>query len=167
METAGTVRTFLVFLAADRACAIDTRFVQEVQPLAALSRPPGLPPLMAGFLWLGGAAVPVIPLARLFGLEDDPPGMFTPLVILRGGDTLTAVQVSRLVRIVRVWPDAMLPLPRGHVFRDCAAEGFAVDDRVACVLWPDRLLLEAEARRLAELRHIEELRQLSLEGAAA
>src|SRR5438128_2487698 len=76
-------RSLLLFHLPGHACALPLASVQEVVPMPLLSRPPGLPSVLAGFLDLGGAIVPVLRLDRLLGLSEVVPGLYTPLLVLR------------------------------------------------------------------------------------
>jgi len=66
--------SLLVFHLSGQAYGLPLAEVAEVVPMALLSRAPGLPPLLAGFLNLAGTAVPVLRTDRLFGLPDLTPG---------------------------------------------------------------------------------------------
>src|SRR4029077_2630145 len=74
--------TLLVFHLAGQAYGLPLRSVQEVVPMTVLSRPPTLPVVLAGFLNLGGSAVPVLHLNRLLGVADFAVGLHTPLLVL-------------------------------------------------------------------------------------
>src|SRR4051812_6590060 len=71
-------RRLVVFHLAGQAYALELGAVQEIVLMAALSRPPGLPSMLEGFLNLAGTAIPVVRLDRLFRLPEQMPGMFTP-----------------------------------------------------------------------------------------
>ena len=58
----------VVIAVGETACALTQEAVRALLPLPHLDRPPGLPAPLAGFLNLGGVAVPVVDLARLLGL---------------------------------------------------------------------------------------------------
>src|ERR1700736_3896381 len=79
-------RALLVFHLGGSGYALPLHEIQEIVPMAWLSRPPGSPSVVAGLLNLGGKAVPVIRLDRLFELPDLVPTLYTPLVILRHPD---------------------------------------------------------------------------------
>jgi purine-binding chemotaxis protein CheW len=133
-------------------------------PLAELSRPPGLPQLLAGFLNRAGVAVAVLRLDRLFGLSEIIPGLHTPLLILRSADPPLALLVERVSRIARLPDDAVLPVPAGESFNDCAEGVATLNGQLVVLLSAERLLLEKESQCLAELQDAEQARLLQLEG---
>src|SRR5580698_8646026 len=62
--------------------AIPLTAVQEILPMPLLSRSPRMPPILDGFMHLGGIAVAVVNLARLFDLPDAASTLYTPLLLL-------------------------------------------------------------------------------------
>lgn len=152
----------LVFQLAGEECAIPAEAVAQVAPMAALARSPGLPPVLEGFLNVGGAAVPVVRLDRLFGVEAKPPGLYAHLVILKGGGESFALLADRVLDLVRVPQEAFRPLPEGGTFNQCATAELDLNGRTIHMLSPDRLLLEREKQAIAAFRdtaqrYIEEL----------
>jgi len=120
--------------------------------MAWLARPPGLPPLVEGFLNLRGEVVPVLRLERLFGVAAKPPELHTPILVLRGSGGALAWMVDRVSEVTEI-PEARLTPVRGeHCWNECTRAQTRLGDQVVHVLDPDRLLLEAERQRLAELR---------------
>src|SRR5437870_5247918 len=111
-------RALLVFHLGGQAYGIGLHEVQEVVPMAQLSRPPSLPSVLAGFLNLAGTAVPVLRLDRLFELPEITPGRYTPLLILRNPDYRLALMVEKVSRIIHIAPDAILPVQESQSFND-------------------------------------------------
>jgi len=126
--------------------------VREILPMVSLARPPGLPPLVEGFISLRGEAVPVLRLERLFGVAAKPPEMYTPLLVLRGSGGALAWMVDRVSEVAQISEADMTPVRREHCWNECTRTEARLGDRVVHLLDPDRLLLEAERQRLAELR---------------
>ena len=153
----------MVFHLAGQAYALDLGEVQEIVMMAALSRPPGLPSVLEGFLNLAGTVVSVIRLDRLFRLRERTPGMFTPLVILRNPDHHVALMVDHVIEIVQVPEGAVAPVRENQAFNDCAEGVARVHDRVVLLLSAGRILLEKEAQSFAEFESIERERLLALE----
>jgi chemotaxis signal transduction protein len=122
--------------------------VREIVFLPALTRVPGQPPVLDGFLNLRGRAVPVITLGRLFDLDAAAFTLHTPLVILDGGEPV-ALAVDRVeeVAVISAW----LPAPEGHSFNDCAVAAFDFGGRGATLLDARRILLEKERQFVAAL----------------
>jgi purine-binding chemotaxis protein CheW len=158
-------RPYLLFHVAGQAYGLPLGQLREVVPMAELSRPPGLPSLLAGFLNLAGTAVPVLRLDRLFGLPEVVPGLYTPLLVLRGPELPLALLAEQVSRIASVPPEAALPLPAHQAVNDCADGVATLDGRVVVLLSAERLLLEKEQQCLAELQDREQARLRDLEGA--
>jgi purine-binding chemotaxis protein CheW len=156
-------QTLLVFHLAGQAYALPLGEVREIVPLAALSQSPGLPSVLAGFLNLGGTAVPVVRLDRLFRLPDQATGLYTPLLILRQADPPLALLVEKVSEILTLSNGAVLPLRDGHSFNDCAEGVVTAGERVILLLSAERLLLEKEQQCLAEFQDREQARLRELE----
>jgi purine-binding chemotaxis protein CheW len=157
-------RQLLVFQVAGQAYALPLTQIREILFLAALSRPPGLPAMVAGLLNLGGTAVAVLRLDRLFGLPEQTPTLYTPLLLVRDTDPPLALQVGRVNDIVTVDDEAVLPVPADHSFNDCADGLVTTGNRVVVLLSAERLLLEKEQQHLAEVQDREQARLRSWEG---
>jgi purine-binding chemotaxis protein CheW len=157
-------RSLLVFHSSGLGCAFPLEAVLEIVPIAQLSTPPGLPSMLAGFLNRSGIAIPIVLLDRLFNLPEQPRGLNTPFIILRGIESPVGFLVGAVRQIVSVTAASFLPLPEKHLFHACATATVEVDGDVFHVLSPERILLENERRLLAEfqvvaqdrLRHLEE-----------
>lgn len=160
-------RSMLVFHLSGEMCGLPVESVREVVPMAALSRPPSLPSILEGFLNLGGTAVPVLRLDRLFGLPEQPPGLYSPLVILDGHPHPMALLVDSVSDVLSVAEDALLPIHEKRSFNDCVKAEVAAGDRVIHLLSPERILLEQERQILAELQAREQERLRSVKENAA
>lgn len=159
-------RTLLVAQFAGQVCGLPIEKVQEIVPMASLARPPGLVSLVEGLLNLRGTAVPVLRLDLLFHLPLKPPGLYTPLIVLRDLDCPLALLVERANGIISVSPEAFLPIREGHCFNDCAEAEVALgaDGHGIHVLSVERLLLEKERQSIAELQAVAQQRLAELEG---
>jgi purine-binding chemotaxis protein CheW len=152
------VRKVVVFRVADQTYGISLDAVLEILPMAALTRPPGLPSVLCGFLNLGGTAVPVVNLAGLFDLAASAPGMYTPLLLLRCAGQTLALLADSVQGIASIDRSATLPLQENVCFNDCA-EGLVTAGETNIVLLScQRLLHEEERRRIGELTAIEQTR---------
>ena len=122
--------------------------------MASLARPPGLPSLLEGFLNLRGSATPVLRLDRLFRLACGPPGLYTPLIVLRGRPHPIALLVGRIEGILLAPDSALLPVEAGHCFNDCTEADVVLEPDSAPIhlISGERLLLAQEQSRLSELR---------------
>ena len=76
-------RKSIAFALGEQVYALPLEAVREILPMAQLSRPPGMPSLLDGFLNLGGTSVAVVNLGRLFGSPNPPWQLHSPLLVLR------------------------------------------------------------------------------------
>lgn len=154
----------MVFSLAEEFCALDLANVREILPTAELSAPPGMPELLAGFLNLGGEAVPVLRLGRLFSAPAKEIGLYEHMILLRASRPL-ALLVDGVVEVLTCSEDALRPVVEKSSFNDCALSQLTHKDRTIHVLATDRLLLKEEEARLAELRGVEQERLRALAAA--
>lgn len=159
-------QSLLVFHLGPQDYALPLSDVQEVVPMAWLSRPPGLPSILEGFLRIGGEAVPVLRLDRLFHLPVIRAGRYTPLIVLRDADHRLALLVERVSRVVTVAADEWTPLRGNQSFNDCADGLVARDGHVLVLLSAERLLTEKEQQILAEFHDQENFRLQAMENPA-
>jgi purine-binding chemotaxis protein CheW len=168
-------RRFVVFRVAEQMYGLPIEAVREIVPLAQLTRPPSLPSLVAGFLNLGGTAVAVVRLSQLFELPAQPPGLYTPLVVLQSGGVPKALLVDEVLRVAAIAEPEIVPIAEAFCFNDCALGMTTLEisarrserttsqrttsQRTATMhvvlLSAERLLSAQEERRLAELSAIE------------
>lgn len=142
---------YLLLDVAGTPCALPREAVAEVLPLPDLSAPPVAGRVLAGFLNLGGEPVPVIDLARLFGLRDEagPPALYAHLVL--AADRGTAFLVDRVTDLAAVEAGALRGVPDERTLNGCVEATFSRDDRLVHVLGPGRILTAEEAARVAVL----------------
>jgi purine-binding chemotaxis protein CheW len=150
--------TYLLLRIGTRRCALPRAAVREVLPLPRLWRPPGLPRPLAGFINLGGEAMPVLDLARLFGLGSEAGDAEAALyrhVILASpalGASMPGLLVDRVLDLVRLSAAQGRPLPPEATLNGCASAELPLDDGFAHLLDPGRILLAQEQAALATLR---------------
>lgn len=160
-----TRSSVLVFRLAGQQYALTLRDVRELLPMADFARPPMSPAVLAGFLNLGGAAVAVLRLDRLFGLPDQPLGPYAPLVLLRDSCPPVAVAVESVSRIVRLAPGAVLPVRPDDSFNGAVTGTATLDGRLTLLLSAEHILLDKERQILAEFHDREQRRLTALEEA--
>ncbi|HEX3655536.1 MAG TPA: chemotaxis protein CheW [Pirellulales bacterium] len=151
-------RKVLIFRLSGQAYGISVLRVREILPMPLLEHAPGLPPVLAGFVNLGGEAIPVVNLARLFAVAEQSTTRYTPLVILHYGDGALALLVDSVQGVVRLHDEELVPFSDNLCLNSCA-EGLATVGEISFVLLADdRLLREQEQRRIEELAAIEQAR---------
>jgi purine-binding chemotaxis protein CheW len=147
----------LLFRLGSRRCALPAAAVREVLPLPRLFRPPGLPRPMAGFLNLGGAAVPVIDLGRLFGIaagaEADQALYRHILLMDRPMDRLPlGLLVDRVLDLWPVAPERRRPVAPEASLNGCVVAELETAEGFVHLLDAGRLLLAQEVATLAALQ---------------
>lgn len=160
-------RRLLLFELAAETYAVPISCVQELTFMAELSHPAGCPAILRGFLDVGGAAVPVVDLRRVLGLDVVEPSLHTPLILLRGASMPLALLVDRLSREVTVPDKDTRPVAAGDSLNGCIECETTVERRAVHVLSVPNLLLEKERLCLEDLRLREQLRLDALRAEAA
>jgi purine-binding chemotaxis protein CheW len=155
------VSVILIFRCGERRCALDRAAVSEVAPLPELSRPPGMPASLEGFLNLGGDVLGVVDAASLFGLapDDSVDPIYRHLVVLAGReDERFCLLVDRVEDVRTADLSALQAAPAASTLNGCVAGQLEIDGAVVHVLAADRILLAAEAARMEALRAAEQAR---------
>jgi purine-binding chemotaxis protein CheW len=148
----------IVFDISGKFCALPVEDLLEIVPMASLSRPPGMPIIMEGFLNLRGTAVPVVSLSRMFRLQERPLELYTPIIVVRGGDCPIAFLVDHVTHILSLSVEDAVPLQKEHSFNDCAEAQVATTERVVHIFSSKRLLIEKERQCLSEFQVMEQRR---------
>ena len=113
-------RALLSFYSAGRVAAVPLESVERIVPMAQLACPPSLPSLLKGILNLAGRSVPVLRLDRLLQLPEQPPGLYSMLIVLKGlSDSQIAVLVDRVSEVLTVPVSALLPIGKEDSFNAC------------------------------------------------
>lgn len=142
---------YLIFQLADRIYAVPTRDVEEIVPMAELSSVPGAPSFLTGFLDVGGKLVAVISLRRLLGLPHHERELYTPLIVFKAAQQQIALEIDSVSHIVDINGDELIPVTEGSSLNDCASAVVRLDGQAVVLLSPERILLEQEQQRVAEL----------------
>ncbi len=139
---------YLLLDVAGTPCALPRAAAGEILPLPDLFRPPSCGAWLAGFLNLGGDAVPVVDLAQLLGLRDAAPEPGLHAHIVLGRDRALAYLVDRVTDLVTVAADAFRPVDPARSLNGCVAAAIARGDRLVHALDPARLLSAEERMRI-------------------
>jgi purine-binding chemotaxis protein CheW len=154
---------YVVFHVAAQSYSLPVASVQEIVPMAELSQVPGSPAFLRGFLNMDGKLVGVVSVRRLLSVDDRDPALYTPLVILKSSSQPIALEVDQVSQIVDLTDETLLPLADNAAFNGCATAVARLDGSSVLVLSPERILLDQEQRRVAELANVERQRLLALE----
>jgi purine-binding chemotaxis protein CheW len=147
----------VMFRTSSTLLALPLGSVRRVIPTADLARPPGLPEPLEGLLNLGGRWVPVLRLARILGLPDEKPGLYSAQLLLKGEDPI-ALLVNRVEGVIRVPEIEFLPISDDDSFNACAVAVVTRGGELIHVLSPDRILLAREQATLAAFLTTERVR---------
>ena len=148
----------VLFRVAGRSCALAAATVQEIVRIAATTDAPGQPAIVRGFLNLRGAAVPVIPLAGLFGWRTTEAGLNTPLLIAASPAATLGLLVDSAEGVEEFDPSKLSILTETDSFNQCAEGQFLFEGRTVVLLNFDRLLLTQEKQKLASLQAMQQQR---------
>jgi chemotaxis signal transduction protein len=154
----------LVFRLGDECFGIRTRCLAEVFHLPRLMSPPALPPAVLGFADVGGTAVAVLRLDRLLGLREEPPHLYTPVLLLRHRSPPLALAVHGVVTTLVAEEDQRVPVEPGSSFNGCLEAEVASPLGTVHLLAESRLLLVEERERLAAFHDRAQERLLELRG---
>ncbi len=170
------MRTLLAFSTAGVRLGLDAASTVEVVRSVRLVTPPELPPLVRGFMDMGGRLIPVIRLEKLLGGAEtdmgDAAGGDAPLrltdrvVVARLADTEVAWVAGADMEPLAYRTRDAVPLPADHVLNNCATHVLPQTPPVI-LLSAEKLLLEGERLRLAQLRERAAERLALLEGGAS
>ena len=149
--------TILVFHLPDHLVALPVEAIERIAPMAELAHPPGVPAAVEGILNLGGAAIPVLRLDRLFGLPPQRLSLHSMLIVLRAagaepGAERVAILTDRALDIQSVAEENLQRITSGDAFNGCVEATTTIRDRAVHILSPARLMLAKERRVLAEFQ---------------
>lgn len=158
----------VVFRMEQSLFAVELEAVQEIALMARLSTPPGLPPILAGFLTVGRRPIPVVRLHRLLDVTESACGLYTPILLFRERNGVSAGWiVDRVMQILSLPRAELLPVPADRCFQNCAIATFLSNGTNVTLLSPDRLLLEQERQSMLTFQGIEQARLRELESVIA
>jgi purine-binding chemotaxis protein CheW len=106
----------LTFRVCDQQHAIRILDVKEIVPFTTITQLPRTPDAVLGLLNLRGGAVPVVSLARGFGLPEEPPGRRSCVIVLEvvvdGDATVVGILADGVNNVISVRPEEIEPAPR-------------------------------------------------------
>jgi len=146
----GSMIELLEFRLAQERYAIETRFVQEVQPLGELTPLPGTPSFMLGIVNLRGRILPVYDLKRFFDLPERGITDLHRVIFVQGHDLELGLLADVVVGVRSLAADQLQPsLPtltgiRADYLKGVTEERLVVLD-LDRVLSDPKILIHTEA----------------------
>ncbi len=159
------MKNLLLFRVEEQAFALAVEEVKEILHMAELYVPPGLPAFMEGFIDIGGDAVPVLSITRLFFGSPSPRELYTPLVVFKTSSGPWGLPVDTVDGLFSVPGESLMPVKEENIFNKCVSAVFEIKDRKNYLLSPRRLLMEQEEKKAGEFLHIARERLAELETA--
>jgi purine-binding chemotaxis protein CheW len=106
---AGTMLELLEFSLASERYALETRHVQEVQPLRELTPLPCTPPFVLGIVNVRGRILPVLDLKRFFELPERGLTDLHRIILVRGNELELGLLADVIVGVRNIAADSLQP----------------------------------------------------------
>ena len=155
-------KTLLIFSIGPQFYGLPIETLQEVLLLSELSRPPGLPAAIEGFLKLGNRLLPILRLDRLFGLPVITLNLYTPVLILRKLEHPYGLIVEKVSEIVTVTQQQLSPVEPSLSFRGSLEAELQLDTRTIHIFNLHKLLDAQEDQAITHFKEEEQIRLQSL-----
>ncbi len=107
VDETSAVQDFVSFRLVDRIYAIPLEGVVQIIPMVALTPLPFASPAVEGVMNFHGRAVPIINMRRYFGLQEQPLGLHTPIVLVYVGEHMLGLIVDDVRDVVHL-PEAQI-----------------------------------------------------------
>jgi chemotaxis signal transduction protein len=153
----------LAFTVATWRLALPLSHIRRIVPLPFLQAPLGAPRFVEGFFDFQGAPVAVLRLDRLFGLEEEKLGVYTPLLVLDVDALAVALHVDRIDGILNARESEVQPIGRDETFNACVVGRIGDRGETVYLLAKDELLLAEERAKIASHRVMRQQRLADLE----
>lgn len=160
----------VIFRLGGEAFALAVDVVREIVPISWLAAIPRMPSFVQGILNLGGVAIPVLRLDRLFGLGQGIDfGLESSILVTRGSSPM-GVLVERVEDVRRVTSFETLDVEASRSFNGCVSAQLVpigkTGEPLSLVSW-DKVLLVEERERVAEFQAQSQARLAELSEAAS
>lgn len=139
---------YVLFRASSIDLALPVSEVLEILPCPILQRTPGTASVIGGTFRLGGELAVALRLDRLLGLEDRPPGLYSPLLRLRHAPQPCFLIVDEVCDVAAL--HAPRPCAAHRVFSNAVIGQIDGQGRSWHLLDVQRILQLEEHRALAE-----------------
>lgn len=152
IEKNATDNSYLIVMCGSYSCAIPTSSVSEILPLPALAQPPQTPPIVAGFLDIGGTATIIVDLAVILGDAPSAPGFYWNIVRMRQDVPPMGYLVERAERVVRISGESIRNVSPDESLNGCVTGEFQDGEDCVHILDVEQILLAKERQVLERLQ---------------
>jgi purine-binding chemotaxis protein CheW len=142
---------YVVFSVAGEAFAIASHHVKKILPMAKLSHSTSLPRTTEGMLNLSGQNVPIFKLAKILGVSENPPHLYTPIIILNHSPHLIGIWVDTVQDVVTPRAEEVSRLKIQHLFGAYVQGQMILGDKTIYIIDPKQLILAEEIQRISDL----------------
>lgn len=136
--------TVIVFQVKEYRCALRAEEVEELLPMAKLSKTPGMPSSMEGMLNIGGKIVPVFRMDRLFGVAEIALTLYTPIILVKTTQGTMGFIIEKALGVYAVAEKDVAPLRSQAGKTDLMEAEVTIKDERASLISIRKLLLREE-----------------------
>lgn len=128
-------------------CAMDIRYVQEINRVDVITPVPKAQPFVEGVINLRGRVIPVLDLRRRLGLPPEERGRSARIMVVSLRGRTIGMTVEAVTEVLRVPKANIVPLPSlgAHPAAEFVQGVGRLDGRLVTVLDLERLLEPSEA----------------------
>lgn len=143
----------VIFRLRDEEFGVEITSVLEISRMTEISRIPQAPGFVEGVINLRGDVLPVIDLAKQFGLKSQEQLPKTArIVVVRAGSEMVGLIVDEVPEVLRITDDDIQPTPeiiKTKIKRDYVSGVGKLDDRLIIILDLNKVLLPEEWEAVA------------------
>ena len=139
---AGKDRELIAFRIGEQEFCVDIQVVREIRGFAAATRLPHAPDYVNGVINLRGTVLPIIDLAKRFGLPSGEPTARSVIIVVHIGNQLVGLFVDAVSDILTISDDSLQPTPdvASEMARTFVRGVVAVEDRMISLVAIDNVL---------------------------
>ncbi len=142
--------TVIVFQVKEYRCALRAEEVEELLPMAKLSKTPGMPSSMEGMLNIGGKIVPVFRMDRLFGTSEVSLSLYTPILLVKTANGTMGFIIEKALGVHVVADKDVAQLKTSTGALDLMEAEVTINEQRVSLLSVSKLLLRDELGKAKE-----------------
>lgn len=109
----GTLLGIVIFRLSNETYAIESSFIQEVQPLKDFTYIPGVPAFILGIVNIRGRIISIVDLKKFFNLDEKGLGQLNLLIIIKNEKMELGILADDIIGISSVPLDTIKAVPSG------------------------------------------------------